>query len=150
MIVIAGSRLYVKFIPQIHPFCLLQCPSANSEQIENVAVSPDDFYLNVCLCHDGVVMMTVFMPYAVFLPDCHVTHLDRQEVFDFGLPDADIIKVVADSEYDRLGVSIFHLVETFLDYFREIELKVVVAVEIAPLMCRTFLYDSLTEGIDAV
>ena len=58
MIVIAGSRVCVKFIPQIHPLCLLQCSSANSEQIENVAVSPDDFYLNVCFCH-GVFLSVV-------------------------------------------------------------------------------------------
>ena len=31
MIVIAGSRFCIKFIPQIHPFCLLQCPFADSE-----------------------------------------------------------------------------------------------------------------------
>ena len=51
MVVIAGSCLCVKFIPQIHPFGFLQCPSADAEQIVDIAVSPDDFYLDVCLCH---------------------------------------------------------------------------------------------------
>ena len=44
--------------PQIHPFCCLQCPSANAEQIENIAVGPDDFYLDICFCH-GVFLSFV-------------------------------------------------------------------------------------------
>ena len=77
MVVIAGSCLCVKFIPQIHPFCLLQCPPANSEQIENVAVSPDDFYLDVCLCHGVFLSVVGALP-----PPClrSVVQVDALEV----------------------------------------------------------------------
>lgn len=88
--------------------------------------------------HTCIVMMTEVMPYTVFFVHTHVAHLYRQEVFHLCLPDTLVPHIFGNAEHRRSSIAVHYLIEPFFRHFREIELQIVVALEISPILGSLF------------
>ena len=51
VVVIAGGGLFAEFIPKVAASCSYECLVATPQNCKSVAVFPDQFYCDVCLCH---------------------------------------------------------------------------------------------------
>ena len=87
--------------------------------------------------HTGIIHMTKVMPDTVFFVYPHMTHLDRQEVLQFRLPDATFINVFGNTEYRRNGFTVTNLIQTFFPDRRKVETEIVVPQEFTPFLYRS-------------
>ena len=108
------------------------------------------YMVDIGFGHTCIVMMTEVMPYTVFFVHTHVAHLYRQKVFHLCLPDTLVPHIFGNAEHRRSSIAVHYLIEPFFRHFREIELQIVVALEISPILGSLLLYQFPAIGSNAI
>ena len=88
--------------------------------------------------HSSIVHVTNIVPYAILLVDSHVTHLDRQEILYYWLPNATVIDIGCNAKHRRLTASIVNAIESRLAHVTEICLQITIAQKTTPFFGSEF------------